>query len=201
MAPHSSADTTGFDQALVRDAGLVLVGEPLALDLANTRKTRLAQPRDMLREHGGNHAFWALEAHRLPVATTTPALEDTARLRDAIAQLTESVLEDAPVEDEAIAYVNRVAASATPKTRLSYVDGRFAVEQTWDADDAATADLAAVAASAIELLAGPDAERLRRCASEHCSMVFVATNAKRKWCTAEGCGNRARVARFSAARA
>jgi predicted RNA-binding Zn ribbon-like protein len=28
-------------------------------------------------------------------------------------------------------------------------------------------------------------------------MLFIATNAKRQWCTAAGCGNRSRVARHA----
>jgi predicted RNA-binding Zn ribbon-like protein len=36
---------------------------------------------------------------------------------------------------------------------------------------------------------------LRRCANPTCSMLFVAPNARRIWCTANICGNRTRVAR------
>ncbi|WP_139810547.1 CGNR zinc finger domain-containing protein, partial [Mycobacterium avium] len=34
-----------------------------------------------------------------------------------------------------------------------------------------------------------------RCANPDCSMLFLATNPRRSWCTANICGNRARVAR------
>lgn len=36
---------------------------------------------------------------------------------------------------------------------------------------------------------------LRRCANPTCSMLFLAENKRRKWCTSNICGKRARVAR------
>jgi predicted RNA-binding Zn ribbon-like protein len=56
--------------------------------------------------------------------------------------------------------------------------------------------LAAIAREAIELFADATRlERLRRCANPDCTMVFLATNRRRQWCTADACGNRIRVAR------
>lgn len=204
MAP----DTMAFDQALVREAGFVFVGEPLAVDLVNTRKRRADPPRDMLHEAGGNRAFWTVQSGRLPAPAALPALDETDRLRDAITALTDAVMHGSAFDASALDHVNRIARLVARHTRLVEAGDAAAdaaphliAESAWDTSDAAAANLAAVAASAIDLLASPDAERLRRCASHSCSMLFVATNAKRKWCTAEGCGNRERVARFSAARA
>jgi predicted RNA-binding Zn ribbon-like protein len=63
------------------------------------------------------------------------------------------------------------------------------------AEEPAAATLAAVARSAIALLGGPDRDRLRRCEGEHCILVFVAAHPRRRWCSPNVCGNRARVAR------
>src|SRR5271166_1536820 len=62
--------------------------------------------------------------------------------------------------------------------------------------DDGNAALAAVAQQAIALIC--DASRrdtLRRCANPNCSMLFLAHTRRRLWCTANICGNRARVAR------
>ncbi|MEW1657136.1 ABATE domain-containing protein [Streptomyces sp. NPDC093707] len=56
--------------------------------------------------------------------------------------------------------------------------------------------LAAVARDAVALLADPVARgRLRQCAG--CSLVYLDTSRgrRRRWCSSEVCGNRARVAR------
>jgi predicted RNA-binding Zn ribbon-like protein len=54
--------------------------------------------------------------------------------------------------------------------------------------------LAAIADSAIEILAGPDRARLRICKAPSCGMFFLEGRAGQQWCTVS-CGNRARVAR------
>jgi predicted RNA-binding Zn ribbon-like protein len=63
--------------------------------------------------------------------------------------------------------------------------------------DATGAILGAIARSAIELLGGPDGERIRSCAASGCGRVFVATRPGRTWCSND-CGNRTRVARHYA---
>lgn len=55
--------------------------------------------------------------------------------------------------------------------------------------------LVVVATSLIDVLTGPAVRRLRRCANPACSMLFIADDARRKWCMQNICGNRVRVAR------
>ncbi|NGZ99809.1 CGNR zinc finger domain-containing protein [Nocardioides sp. W3-2-3] len=56
--------------------------------------------------------------------------------------------------------------------------------------------LAAVAADAVDLLGGADADRLHECEGPTCDLVFVdASRAqRRRWCSGGSCGNRSRVA-------
>ena len=71
----------------------------------------------------------------------------------------------------------------------------------WEGDrrlvssDATGAILAAIARSAMELVAG--GERVSECAARGCGRFFVAARADRRWCSA-ACGNRSRVARHYA---
>jgi predicted RNA-binding Zn ribbon-like protein len=60
----------------------------------------------------------------------------------------------------------------------------------------ARAILARVAEDFARYLVGADATLLRACASEQCRMFFHDTskNHKRRWCSMEYCGNRAKVA-------
>ena len=57
-----------------------------------------------------------------------------------------------------------------------------------------------IARAAVELLTGPDRDRLRVCQAPSCERVFVSANRRRRWCSAAGCGNRVRVARHAARR-
>jgi predicted RNA-binding Zn ribbon-like protein len=58
--------------------------------------------------------------------------------------------------------------------------------------------LAIVARDAVDLFTDPVARsRLRRCAGEDCTLVYLDTSRgrRRQWCSSEVCGNRERVAR------
>ncbi|WP_213450945.1 ABATE domain-containing protein [Rhizomonospora bruguierae] len=55
--------------------------------------------------------------------------------------------------------------------------------------------LSALAVAAIDLLTGPDRERLRACNAPRCVRFFLKQNPRQEWCR-PACGNRARVARF-----
>jgi predicted RNA-binding Zn ribbon-like protein len=183
-----------FDSRAIHAAGLTLVGEPIAIDLANTEKLATNPPVELLPDDNANRSFWALQQHRIDVPRQLPTLDQVRSLRSAIRSLVDSRLAGRPAEPWAVQSLNRYASAAPPSPQLT---------ATWTTDlqshaaDGATTLLGAVARSAIDVLTGPDADRLHRCAAEDCSMVFVATNAKRQWCTAAGCGNRQRVARHA----
>jgi predicted RNA-binding Zn ribbon-like protein len=183
-----------IDPVQVRDAGFELAGEPIALDLVNTEKRAVNPARDLLGDDDANRAFWALQANRLSIPAELPTLDQVRPLRNAIRALLESRLADRAPEPWATQAVNRMAATAIASPRLT---ADWNTELEWSAPDGPTALLSAVARSAIDVLTGPDAARLRRCASDDCSMLFVATNAKRQWCSSAGCGNRHRVARHA----
>ncbi|MDP9862696.1 MULTISPECIES: CGNR zinc finger domain-containing protein [Streptosporangium] len=100
-----------------------LTGEPLALDLVNTRPAvgdLLATPADLL-------AWLGLQADRLPDAAC------------------------------------------------------------------GTAELAEAAA---DLPADPAVMHVRQCEAEDCVMLFLSAHPCRRWCSADRCGNRVRVARY-----
>jgi predicted RNA-binding Zn ribbon-like protein len=49
---------------------------------------------------------------------------------------------------------------------------------------------------AVDLLSTPEAARLHQCNGNHCGTVFLDTSrgGRRRWCSSDTCGNRARVA-------
>jgi predicted RNA-binding Zn ribbon-like protein len=61
----------------------------------------------------------------------------------------------------------------------------------------ATELLAAIARSAIEIVGGPERDRLRICPGARCGRFFLASRPRQTWCS-DRCGNRARVARHHA---
>jgi predicted RNA-binding Zn ribbon-like protein len=182
-----------------REAGLVVAGEPLAVDLADTIKMAVDPPLDLIPNAQRNEVFWGVELPRLPEGAGTAELHGTYRLRDAIRLLFDAKVDGAPLDEAALDLVNEVAAAAIALPQLSWTRDVPVSHVRWSAENPGALSLAVAARSAIEVLTGPRADRLRRCASPTCSMFFVALNAKRQWCTPDGCGNRERVARYARA--
>jgi len=177
-------------------AGFPVGGEPLAVDLADTLVTVTEPSTDLLTGAGRCEAFWALQAGRLPAGSRAPSLTQTRALRGAVREILDAHVARRGPSAAALQVINRAAASVpTSRTLAVHSDGTPVVETRWHGRKGAAVTLAAVAQSLIDLLAEPAAERLRRCANPACSMLFLATDGRRKWCTQNICGNRTRVAR------
>ncbi|OKJ95756.1 CGNR zinc finger domain-containing protein [Amycolatopsis sp. CB00013] len=167
-----------------------LPGDDLAVNLADTVMLAVSPSIDLLDD--GHEKFWAAQA--LPEGASAPSPEQTRRLRSAVRELLEAVVAAREPEVWAVERVNAAAAAVPTSPRL--IDG--GAETCWHGEDGAEIALAAVAVAAIDLVSGPRAARLRRCGAHDCSMLFVAANSRRVWCTPSLCGNRVRVARHAA---
>ncbi|HEY8686660.1 MAG TPA: ABATE domain-containing protein [Chloroflexota bacterium] len=189
MSPSEAVIPAGAGRA----AGFTLVGEPLAVDLANTVKVAVTPPREFLTDDDANEAFWSIQSPRLPFSVS-PWLSATLSLRSAVRAVLEATRTRSAPNPTDLRIINDTAALTTMTLEL---DATGTSVERWWAATPDTANLAAVARSAIMVAGGPHADRLRQCASPTCSQYFVATNSKRQWCTSDLCGNRQRVARFA----
>ncbi|MEV4235967.1 MULTISPECIES: CGNR zinc finger domain-containing protein [unclassified Nocardia] len=173
----------------------LLIGEPLALDLVNTRPTGvdlLATPDDL--------ANWlALQAERFPeLAVAHPTSADLAAVhaaRDHISAVLDALLHDRHPPVDALRGLN-ATQSAAPAIRQLEWDGD-AVIATMRRNGTTAEKLAAVVAeAAADLLADPSIGKLKRCEADDCVLLFLPAHPRRRWCSAERCGNRVRVARY-----
>jgi predicted RNA-binding Zn ribbon-like protein len=178
-------------------AGFPLGGEPLAVDLADTIVTITDPAIDLLAEPGRLKAFWTLHAADLPDGWATPSMAATVELRTAVRALLDAAV--TPRNEPpawAVRVVNQASALAPASPALAAASGHgYVATERWASSRGADLALAAVARSVIAALTEVPTDRLRRCANPQCSMLFVAEDARRKWCTANICGNRTRVAR------
>jgi predicted RNA-binding Zn ribbon-like protein len=172
--------------------------EPLALELHNTLYAVRGELIDGLETADGLSAWLAAIGDRVPA----PALgADASRhpeflaLRDAVREALHAAFEGKPVPAAALEVVNGVAgrAPASP-VAVARADGPPRAETRYHTPDATDVALATVAADAIELLTGPDAEHLRACGAPGCVLMFLKDHPRRTWCSAT-CGNRVRQAR------
>ena len=174
-----------------------VVGEPVvAVDLINTvAPPGSAAGEDLLSAVRGAEAWWRIEAARVP-GGDLPAIGDLRRLRSALRDLIEALVDDRSVPEGAVSDLNFFMQSAPASTRLQLTGTGLRAETHWHCEFGGNPRLAFIAAQAAEFLSDPaQVRRLRRCANPACSMIFVAVNPRRSWCAPGVCGNRARVAR------
>ncbi|MGH3309596.1 MAG: CGNR zinc finger domain-containing protein [Streptomyces sp.] len=136
--------------------------------------------------------------------TPTPELEisrsevaDARRLRDALFR---AALARTRGEQSASGDLDTVneAAAHPPLAPAIGPDG----ERRWAGPASGTQLLATVAGDAVELLTGSYAHRVRTCAADDCSLIYVDTSrpGRRRWCSMEHCGNLHKVRTLRARR-
>ncbi|MFF8727322.1 CGNR zinc finger domain-containing protein [Streptomyces sp. NPDC015171] len=166
-----------------------LTGEPLALDLVNTRWNEEGAARDLLADTEGLAAWLAGNG----LAGDHPAdAEVLHRLRTAREALRAAL--DGPPE-QAAPLVDAVLANGRIRARLTAAGP---AEEPEFADPAwAPAWLAA--RNYLDLLTRAP-ERIRHCAGGGCVLHFFDTsrNGTRRWCSMAACGNRAKASRHYA---
>ncbi|MCF3120859.1 ABATE domain-containing protein [Streptomyces arenae] len=143
---------------------------------------------------------WAERSRLTPTPALTPSEAEVAaarELRDALFRVATAHAQDERADPADLATLN-TAASHPPLTPAIGPDGT----RNWAADADGTALLATVARDAVDLLTGPYAHRIRVCAADNCSLVYVDTSrpGRRRWCSMEHCGNLHKVRTLRARR-
>ncbi|MFG1705087.1 CGNR zinc finger domain-containing protein [Nonomuraea sp. M3C6] len=169
----------------------VFVSGNLALDFIGTLKWRRSEPEELLATPA-DLGRWAVEAG---VTTEEPAvgaadLRRLRTLREAVYRLVTQAMEGRPWPEDDLRIVNEEAAGAPPRVRLT----SKGLVRSGDAGAVA----AGVAHSAAELLGELGELRIRECALEDCTRIFIdrSRGGNRQWCGMEECGNRVKVANY-----
>jgi predicted RNA-binding Zn ribbon-like protein len=175
------------------------LGAPLDLDLANSvARIRPGTTRDLLASDDDLDRWLALEADRLPrLARDADRLSAFQALRDTLHEALSAAAASDPLPRRATVALNAASARSVGYVRLRVRRGAATAELAGSGTPLDRA-LSTIARSAIELLAGPDRERLRVCPAPSCGMFYLG-RPDQEWCSVP-CGNRARAARHYAQR-
>lgn len=170
-----------------------LTGEPLAVDLVNTR----AHDFDVFATAEGLRTWLDRQADRLaaPEGPFTPAdLAGVRAFRGHVEAALEAVRGGTEPPPEAVGAINAAMRAAPAYSCLETVGGGLAKGARRDGDGLARL-LAQLAEAAAALLTDPAVGKIRGCEGPRCRMVFLPAHPRRRWCSPELCGNRVRVAR------
>jgi predicted RNA-binding Zn ribbon-like protein len=150
-----------------------------------TDEEKLRGPSDL--------ADWAVESgivSKRP-AVSASQLAGAIALREAVYRMLGARIDGDPPQPSDRALVNVAAAGAPPVAQLD-ATGTVTREGTTEAV------LAFLARDCLDLFAGPDRARLRRCDDARCTRLFVdrSRGGRRRWCDMKGCGDRAKAAAY-----
>lgn len=173
-------------------------GGRVCLDLV---ATRVARPVGERLDRAERVVEWAYGTGLVPPGTDVPATDAwAARLRDVrglVEAMVGAQLAGTTPPSDVVDALNALARTAPPAPRAVLGPGAVLVRALAVPPDVGSL-LGAVARDAVDLFTDPAARsRLRRCAGEDCSLVYLDTSRgrRRRWCSSEVCGNRERVAR------
>ncbi|MFC4114096.1 CGNR zinc finger domain-containing protein [Nonomuraea zeae] len=168
----------------------MFVGGSLPLDFANTVSWHTGpEPYDHLRTPA-DLAEWAEQAG-IPAPAGTQSTLDAARdLREALFRSFRAATDDHPPDPGDVDRINAHLRAAMGHLRLT-------ADLAWSWDEQHSPDLVSwtIARQGAELLASPDLRSVSICQADNCGWLFLDRRHLRRWCTKEGCGNRAKAAR------
>jgi len=201
-----------------RFAGLELVGGRVCLDFINTIDPREsqpvgAQPRDYLQSYG-DLALWSGYARLLPTPQVAALLEGASKDPSGAQEVFERAIAlrevlyrvfSAAAAGERPAAGDLEALQAAYRSTMAEASLVYSpVGLTWqwpDNDDALDQMMWPLVRSAIELLAAPSLRRVKVCPGlGDCGWLFLDTSksGRRRWCSMESCGSRAKMRRYYA---
>jgi predicted RNA-binding Zn ribbon-like protein len=175
------------------------LGEPLAIELANTLFTDGGRPFDALTAPAALTRWLQTNAERIdappPRRLGAGDLERTLELRTVIRALLAAAVDGDAPPTTTVRRLNELAALAPFTARLQWPAGKPPNARLFPGGAGRVdALLALLAQSAIDVLGGSGAGRLRRCEAPGCINYYLKDHPRRAWCSPK-CGNRVRVAR------
>lgn len=168
------------------------LGHP-ALEFVATCAGRRRAPVDRLASPSDLEDWLALTGLAAGASCTPRQLDQARNLREATYRLLEAARAKEP---PTVADLEMVNAWARRPRQILQLDDAFRVQQTGPSP--CTIALTELARATVELISGPELERIRNCADPTCSLMFIDRShpGRRRWCSMERCGNRAKTARY-----
>ncbi len=176
------------------------VGNDLSLDLINTRVMFEGEMVDLIEARD------RLDAWLNEVSNVTPVKHWTASdiaalhaLRDACQSVLHAQFSGAQANPRDLGLINSHLKEIGAASHLTQTVNGFAMAAD-NANLSPRAFLAKVVQSFATLLTETDPKRIRECAHDQCVLVFkdISKSGRRRWCSMETCGNRAKAATFRA---
>ncbi|NED94503.1 hypothetical protein G1H11_04180 [Phytoactinopolyspora alkaliphila] len=176
----------------------VMTGEPLAVDLLNTRAQTSDGEVDALDSAEDFSAWLTAQGGRIrwvPAPLTRSGLDEIRALREHIRSAIDAARHGVAPGQATLDAITAAAREAPSYLGLK-LDADAVVAIRHRDGEGLARFLAELAEAAAELITGQDVGRLRECEGPQCRMLFLPSHPRRRWCSPALCGNRVRVARY-----
>lgn len=175
-----------------------LPGGRISVDLLNTRWSPPGGRVDWLTDDAAVVFFAASHGVNLETSQINPARQALVDAREAIQKLFEATTrteEEVAVDDAVAAEIDAVLRQADVRFAVTDQGPRVVISSA-DASRGLAIDATVDAVAAV----GERPDRLRSCEHEDCTLWFLDTSkgGRRRWCSMESCGNRAKARRHYA---
>jgi len=184
-----------------------LFGGLLCLDFVNSLDWRgRTEPVEYLGTYD-DLLEWAIRAGAMTAAQARPlrracgkpaaaaALQRAIEFREAAYRVLRAAIAREAARDADLRRINSLVAQARGGSQLRQTRHGF----SWDLPERKNPDLPLlpVALSLGDLLTSDDLRHVRLCGGPECGWLFLDTskNQRRRWCSMQGCGNRAKARR------
>lgn len=178
------------------NATFVFIGNNLAVDLINTEIIFDGELTDLLPNKTALSRW--LTVVKLPIDNkhlTTRLHTDVLALRNAFKSAYAAQVSGLPASAKKLSTINKYLILHSTTQLLQCKSGQYTLQPTRK-NLSPEMILGQLAHAGALLLASPQAQQLKCCENPDCVLTFVDTsrNKKRRWCSMEECGNRAKVA-------
>jgi predicted RNA-binding Zn ribbon-like protein len=181
------------------DSKFVFVGNHIAIDFINTQVIQNGDHVDLLIDEA-SVVRWAQEGDRcFDGKLKADELSTVKALRTSLREIVQTKIEEHSVTQESLANVNRHLADHAPHKLLQFNDDNGEFELLPDKRAGSLqALLAELAYEGAQLLTSNQAPYIKSCSNPECVLLFLDTSRtrKRRWCSMEICGNRAKAAKY-----
>jgi len=135
-----------------------------------------------------------LDGSGIPLTISGRELQAVRALRQAIHTIFAAISAGAQPDSAAVASLQAVYQEAVERSHLVTREGVWTLE--WPPEDQRRIRFAA-AVDAFDLLRDPDrVGRVRMCPGNNCGWLFIDTSGRRRWCSMQVCGSRAKMRRL-----
>ena len=165
------------------------LGDPLAIDLANTVRRRGSRYTDLINSPADLRIWLEYERKRvrIPPNVDDKLMAEFLVVRDQVLRILRAAADGWVLPAADVAAINERVRNAPTVRLLATLTGRHLVTPVTRAD---------LAASVVELLSGPDAEVLALCDAPGCGQFYLRGRPNQNWCSPQ-CGARARAQRHA----